>query len=367
MRTNKRIVFWTGTGFSYGSQNEEHNRPPLGENFFAYSQVRTRIQCYPVLAKTWEIYGSPKNLEKFWWDLDTHFNEAKSFTDRQQAQLKKCLAIGVEKPVSKGLKDYYQLYNEGFKGDISSRIRAVAGFELKALLIDVLKGPEEKKLLLHLWRAIPCAFRILTFNYDLFAERTLAKVKRVYAYKPTLQESTVDCLKLHGSLQWVHKKSSLREGPDKFCWRDRDGKLTRKLGLKVIAPSGRFVGDKFYLNDPLIIGLRQKREFTIEEQNPLVRNFFGSLLSDSQVILREARKVIVIGFSFQEADKYLWDNLSEKQVGGGKRLLCCYMSQYRTTRDRKYEERVQNFFGTDGDFCPLGFSRGFVEQIKDFL
>lgn len=367
MKTNKRIVFWTGTGFSYGSQNEDRNRPPLGENFFASNQVRALIQRYPILAKTWEIYGSPENLEKFWWELDTHFNEVKSFSDRQQVQLKKCLAIAVEKPASKGLKDYYRLYNEGLKGDISSRIRAVAGFELKALLIDVLKGPRETELLLSLWQAICCPFRILTFNYDLFAERTVIQARRGYAYKPTLQEGTVDCLKPHGSLQWVHKKYCPREGQGKFRWRDGDKRLMRELGLKVSTPWGRFVGDKFHLYDPLIVGLRQKREFTAEEQNQLVRKFFGSLLSDSQEVLREARTVIVIGFSFQAADEYLQGNLSHKQVGGGKRLLCCYKSQYGKDRDRHYEDRVQKFFGTEGHFCHFGFSGGFVEQSKDFL
>ena len=368
----KQVVRWSAARFSHGSQLSKQTQPPWGFNFFASKAVRKRLADYPVLHNTWKRYGSKKNLEHFWDKLDRDFNNAKRFSGSHQSELKESLIAVANRPAHNSLKAYYKFYMDRFNTDASRSARAVAGFELKALLLDVLLGgPKENKLLFFLWRAMECPFRILTFNYDLYAEISLYKTGRQLAYEPTLSAATVDCLKPHGSLQWVHRKYALRDG--QFTpWYNVDKKLARTLTFKPLTPSsyfGRDPGNRrcLYLNDPLMIGLRQKREFTRKERNPLVRQFFSNLLRDSQEMLKDAEKIIVIGFAFEKNYHYLQGNLSGKQTGCSKRLLCCYKSRYGKERDYGYEEKVQEFFGAKADFCHIGFGDRFIERVKSFL
>jgi hypothetical protein len=211
----------------------------------------------------------------------------------------------------------------------------------------------------------------VTFNYDLYAECSLACDRRGYSYRPSLAPEIVDIFKLHGSIQWSHRKYCDRDGDCRFCWAS-DGQCPLGICESLVCDAPRsWFGERchgkpcFHLIDPVMVGLRKKREFGRGEGDPAIRGLFGRLLRDSQEALSAADRVVVIGFSFSKADDYLWCNLSAKQTRPPKQLLCCYFSQDRD-RDREYETWVQEFFGAEATFVRTGLGDDFLTRLAAF-
>ncbi len=368
-KDTKDTVVWLGSGFSYGSQDYEPYRPPLGCKFFTAS-VKERLKRYPVLQAVWEAYKSPQDLEDFWKNLDVDFNQGRCSVEISESGLDKAFKESRRSPAHQGLKDYYEIYSEGV-ASVVSHAQAVAGFELKCLTQDILRpGPTECRRLRQFWSILRHPLRVLTFNYDLYAEFSLVCDRRGFSYRPSLAPEIADIFKLHGSIQWTHRKFCDRDGKCRFCWAN-DGECPLGIceSLSCEAPRSWF-GERchekpcFHLIDPVMVGLRQKREFGKGEGDPRIRDLFGGLLRDSQEALIAADRVIVIGFSFSKADDYLWCHLAAKQVGSPKQVLCCYFNQ---DPDQDYEKRVQEFFGVEATFIRSGFADEFLTRLSSFL
>jgi len=347
-------LLWLGSGFSLGSQGQTENQPPLGRSFFSNPRVQRLLRRYRVLHRLWEVGGEPQDLEQFWVGLDRAFNQNARVGREEEKRIQDLLTQSKEDPAHPELGPYYDLYLSG--STPSSRAQAVAGFELKCLLQDLLfVPPPETILLARLWKGLSLPLAIVTFNYDLFVEHTLP---RSYSYEPVQDAEAVEIVKLHGSVQWYHNKFCDRQGPCQFCWADGPRPLNIGHEREASRASASYDQTVLRLRDPLMIGLREKREFARDEGAEVIRDHFTGLLRRTNRLLQQAERVLIIGFSFSAADDYLWENLSSEKLGMRKPFVCCHFRE-----SKEYEERVRSFFGTDGRF----FRDGFRDEFMDFI
>lgn len=364
-RKNKnRTLLWLGSGFSLGSQCISKNQPPLGRSFFSNEYVKERLPDYRILHKLyqlWERQEKPDDLEEFWVRMDKDYNKEIQMNPEEEKHFEDIFLESKEFSVNPDIKDYYDLYNSG--STASKRVLVAAGFELKCLIQDVLgKGPTERDLLEEFWHIVDRPLAILTFNYDLFVEHTLPWS---YSYDNQKNNNLSEIIKLHGSVNWYHHKFCDRYGQNQFLWADNQEGLSISPQLDFKPVSAFYDSQYLHLRDPLMIGLREKREFSGEEKASTVRNFFTNLLKRSQKLLKEAECVLVIGFSFSKADDYLWDNLSYEATGNSKDFLCCHFTE--SNEYDEYENKVKKFFGKDGEFYKNGFNRDFLYKLKNWI
>lgn len=351
-------VIWLGAGASYGSQIGKIPRsPPMAPDFFSDSSVQERLTRYPVLNDLWRIFGRPPNLENFRQRIDEGWNSPDhlpacdiGFLDRRLRDSVFLHDADAER------KAYYEksvasLLSPPTMGTYLRAI-AVAGWELKHLLVGLLgRGDYDLALLRDLFKAVRGRFAILTFNYDAIAEQALAKAGLGFRYELG-KDNAILVSKTHGSIQWE--------------WRKPMVEFIRGVSL---GPPPRFgmVLDwpgTSYFRDSLLIGLRTKRELTGQDTSDAVNRFWEERLSEASRLLSSARRVVIIGFSFQEADSYLWDRLSAKQLGGGKRVLFCDDRRAGQMRD-DFRSRIRRFFESDDiTFYWGGFDKEFINKMS---
>lgn len=356
-------VIWLGAGASRGSQIGRIEHPlPVTDSFFSNGLVQELMPRYPALDYLWGVFGRPSNLEHFWRGLDDGCNEPSLLPACDVAALEERLRDGPLLPDAEAArKEYYRCYVEQLtqrSSSIETYINGVfvAGWELKHLLVRRLDLADlELELHDRLFRAIRGTFGVVSFNYDIIAERALTKVGLGFTYEATKPTSAVLVAKPHGSIQWEWLKPS-----DAFI---RVPTMRAEQDYGVVEKPGE-VPKRLFFRDPLMIGLRTKRELTGEDAVNKVNRFWDNILSETREILQSASSVVIIGFSFQEADSYLWDTLSATRIGRGKRVLVCDRKAEGPERE-EYIGKVKRFFGTE-DVTPYwgGFDEGFIARLS---
>ncbi len=352
-------AIWLGAGASYGSQcNNIEGRPPVTGSFFADPSVQRLLQSYPVLHALWEVFEKPDDLEDFWQRLDVGYNSPERLPACDISRLATRLRDSPSLPCA---DDARKTYYTAFVGKLPSqptvetyrRAVAVAGWEIKHLLVKLLDR-RHYDLTLHeqLFKTIEEPFAVLTFNYDTIAEQALEKQGFGRRYEPAENCGQIFVSKPHGSIQWEWRKF-----PHEFV----QGPTLHDVGSYGVMfgqSRGRFT------REPLLVGLRTKRELVGQDSSDAVNCFWEARLAEAKDLLTSAGRVIVIGFSFQEADSYLRDRLSAKQIGSRKRILLC---DRKTDDDAKdlLSTTLKRFFDTD-DVTPhwSGFDSSFIGALN---
>lgn len=342
-----KTVIWLGAGASYGSQLKTRAKaPPLTQTFFKDSSVQVLMPLYPVLTGVWQAFGRPSDLESFWQDLDKGFDSPNSLPSCNIDDLVERLRQSVTLLyATEERRNYYHYYLDRLSVDPPANYKkavAVAGWELKLLLIDLLNQVDwDLTLHQHLFGSVRGPFSLVTFNYDTIAEQALERIGFGFTYEEP-RNGCVVVSKPHGSIQWNWRKPS-----NEFF----------KLRTKTSQSAFGITRDDVF-QDPLMIGLRTKRELTGEDTSEAVNRFWSEPLAQARTLLQDARRVIVVGFAFQEADKYLWDELSARKVGAGKVIHVC---DKKSASDRgSLVAKITRFFETP---YVTAFWEGFTEEF----
>jgi hypothetical protein len=183
---------------------------------------------------------------------------------------------------------------------------------------------------------------ISSFNYDTALERELRLAGNwemsdgygfsVYLYSslglPTIPESPVQVLKLHGSTNWIDLVCSGIEGHHK---------IVNFLGPRpVILPQeveyldylgyrdSEFNGGSTERSGSLILPSLQKRYFTPTSIDPSERRpFWTALWDNAHHALRTADEIIIVGYSLPLADARARQLILESSNRKARIVICC--------------------------------------------
>ncbi|MFA5168310.1 MAG: hypothetical protein WC530_07260 [Candidatus Omnitrophota bacterium] len=136
----------------------------------------------------------------------------------------------------------------------------------------------------------------INFNYDTLLEQSLANYHYWGLHDLEYRNGRINIIKPHGSLNWLHKA---------------DESITEQPLPIPINEVGYYGGQ---LRQHSIIGLvANKREFeSPSEQDPVVTALYSSrLLKCIKMALRQAERIIVIGYSFPITDTHIRKTIAE--------------------------------------------------------
>ena len=199
-----------------------------------------------------------------------------------------------------------------------------------------------------------CAF--VSLNYDLVLESALtrSRVPWFYAHVPTQiprDKGSFPVLKPHGSLNW------------RFVGNDPPVQLDTDYGLQPVAlwceTTNRF-------QEALIVPPTQLKQIinAPKEQQSVTRQLFGEILPSTADVLAEARRVVIIGYSFPTTDQHLVTLLMEvnrrrrylederKGCRKYERVVCCTLAN--GCEERKIFERAKRLFPSEDFRSPGG-------------
>lgn len=186
---------------------------------------------------------------------------------------------------------------------------------------------------------------VLSFNYDTLAEQCLDAGEQPWTYDIPSGVGTIGVLKPHGSVNCTH----VREG--------EEDQIRHNVRLRL--EDMGYQGKRFVQN--LVVGLRVKTEHTSIEPSDAIRLHFQRILNASEVALREAQCVFVVGYSFPSADTTFLDVVARACASRAERSLSLVVidTVERTRAEGQQLARLRDLFGPALAgaiaYCPHGF------------
>jgi hypothetical protein len=264
-----RSAFFLGAGCSYGTLKDRRHFPPLARDFGSELTKRTPdwLDKYPNLSKVAEHLGVtlPKvSLEELWTCIDYHAKFYEAFNigwDSVQVvlQLKRSLL---------------RMYGRSCDDD-AAKLRVSDSYTLGRIVGEIRPGDT-----------------LVSFNYDTLAEQLAKKrgLNLLHGVGP-MPEGVVRFAKPHGSASWNLYKlgDDLRNGPP-ACSSINEPEVQ--------------LGDV----EPLLLGaVPVKSELIREVQMCHTPPVFDVVLRQWQAVadaVRDADRVVVLGYSFPKEDAY---------------------------------------------------------------
>lgn len=266
-----RTAFFLGAGCSYGTLEHRENRfPPIGRDFGP--EITKRVADWPIqypeLAKVAEHLRKPlpeAGLEQIWTCIDYH------------AKFSGAFEIGWDStPVVRELKSALLVLYGPTCDDEADKLTVIDSYSLGRIVQEI--KPQDT---------------LISFNYDTLVER-LARQRGINLRHGlgSPREDEVRFAKPHGSASWNQRNlgDDLTDGPP---------------ALKSFDPREALLGNI----DPLLLGaVPMKSELIREVQHCYhVPRVFDVVLCQWRIVaeaLREADRVVVLGYSFPQEDSY---------------------------------------------------------------
>jgi len=200
-------------------------------------------------------------------------------------------------------------------------------------------------------------FAVISFNYDICLEESLKKLDNLFYYPNFGIKYTKDFIpifKLHGSLNWKHGIDGHVRPTDNYEIINEEEFIAK--GQELFPQAW-----KDYV--PMIIPPTFfKEELFFRTGQEKVRRHFTELWRQAYQLVREASCLIIIGYSFPEADPHARWLLK----AAGDRLSFI-VNKYCDEKDkRKYENIVKSCLNKVDAFCHEGFD-GCFKEIKEWI
>ena len=199
-------------------------------------------------------------------------------------------------------------------------------------------------------------FAVISFNYDICLEETWSSSGNFFYYYPNFEDNNrkyrIPVLKLHGSLNWKHGRDGnvrptdghrIMEEREFEAKRPQLSREARKNFMPMIIPPT-------YFKEELFFSSGQER----------VRRHFNELWRRAYQLLCKGSCLIIIGYSFPEADPHARWLL--KATGDRPSFI---VNKYCDEKDkRRYENIVKSCLNKVDGFCHKGFGECFGEIKK---
>jgi len=200
-------------------------------------------------------------------------------------------------------------------------------------------------------------FAVVSFNYDLCLEESLRKANDLFYYpkfRSIYKKDFIPIFKLHGSLNWKHGYDGNVRPTDDYRIMKEDEFVAKQAQLWPQAW-------KDYM--PMIIPPTVfKEELYFPSGQERIRRHFTDLWREAYRLLCEASCLIIIGYSFPEADPHARWLL---KAAGDKPSFV--VNEYSGEKNkRKYEKIVRSCLNKVDAFCHEGFGQCF-EEVKQWI
>lgn len=361
------LILGSGVNVGAGAKIKNHE-PPMDHNFFKAQTTQEFFtqEKYPALS--W--YQKEPSLEKTMSTIDLYGKLCLGGVISEEEayyQCKKKMEEHAQSDISYGTKM--------IRETPLWRLPSMAGWELGILITEVFKNiepPSEdenklKKLLITL-KEKNLLHAIITFNYDLFLEKTIQQedsLKEIFEYAiPSKHEdkSKIQIYKLHGSLNWEQSQKGV----------EVEYKDLTNLNI----PERKYYPDGKYTQPTIIGPTLFKQEIAVDFQKEPVALFFKSLWRMCWEKLKEMDNLIFIGFSFPQTDfhvRALFESIY--RVRTFKKVVVCTKEERKEDKEKEKKEDKQSlkgkfekiFTNVELKFYKEGFENLNIQEIIQFL
>ncbi len=279
----------------------------------------TRQESLYFLFKAWEVlYGSGRagyhgtvgdiRLEAFWNEIDENYNSPKIVLHSTEIDEWFDVLNNLSDKEQKARGDYYYYWAHVHKVEVARSpyeyLFMFAGWELRKLVAekygvtpDLKTKSNYENLTKKILEISEKEFPIyISFNYDTLLEQSLSDYHYFGLQDCSKREDVTNIIKPHGSVNWLHIVGE-------SITAQRDPIQIQKTGYNAF--DGKF-------RQHSIVGLvSNKIEFDRKKQeNTEVLSLYANrLLPLITEVVREAEKLVIVGYSFPITDVHVWHAL----------------------------------------------------------
>lgn len=311
-----RIAYFVGAGCSFGTLKEDEGRyPPIASQFGP--QLAARIgedleRDYPTLVQVASHFGSPLQkigLEDLWTCIDYHAKFPATFRIRWEPRGR------VVRELKKAL---LRLYGSACT-EVAEQLSLDAKYTLREIIEELKPGDT-----------------LISFNYDTVVESLCHRAGKELFHRCAPDDKVIRFAKPHGSTSWDLMPY---DPSNRIVALDGEPKRSPLDALNKNAPKKRRV-------DPLLLGAVPLKSELISEvqEHYATPRVYDVILSQWRAVadsIRDADKLVVLGYSFPAEDTYGKFFYREAMLERAQRHCSELQVQYYETCDNKDKTRHQ--------------------------
>ena len=290
-------VLILGAGASYAT-----HRLPVASNALSQWEQAIRHNCR-LLAYALDMWlgtaWRETDLEAAWNRIDAAWKERAAGalpavpdlnTSQRRSMWKIAFEVAAAEPQD---PNYYRSQlewarNQGYSAE--QFLAVAAGWELRRLIQQTFVVPvktDRRSPYDRLLRELHPS-TVISFNYDTLLEQCLDRAAWSYSAF-SRGSSRITVLKPHGSVSWTHRLPIIHQSAEQVH-------LDVTLAPEALGYRGG------WLEQNLVIGLREKIEHTPHERSPVILTLFRDILGACETALASATEVWIVGYRFAPAD-----------------------------------------------------------------
>ncbi len=300
-----------GGGFRIQRDNGNF-QPPLDRDFFETPAVQVIFNRdgFPTLAH----YQRVSSLETTWAAVDLYHKLCRTGIISEEVT-DQTLAVALEQRANGDQAYRMKMEREARRW----RVPSMAGWEVLNVISRVFQAlihpnPQQSALHVLVERLLQqLLLGVITFNYDTSLERLQEQLHQNQFYYPLLEgqnsERRFPLFKLHGSLNWQTDSLNRR---------------ITVLGPDQIAEMNH--GDGWYRQPEVVGPTFFKQEITFDVQQDFRAIYYRQLWGNAWDLLRSARYLIFVGFSFPQTDFHAQALFRTAHLSGNgfRRVVLCH-------------------------------------------